>query len=66
MLKLEIKFPQNGPTVPQYSLDVITAPFKCWEHLIFQVRIGIQLSVIQINAEEFLHHLNTPESGNIC
>ncbi len=33
MLKLEIKwispkFPQNEPAVPQYSLDVITAPFQ--------------------------------------
>lgn len=29
MLKLiSPKFPQNGPTVPQYSLDVITAPFQ--------------------------------------
>lgn len=53
--------PQSHSTALMLSQHL----FKRWEHLIFQVRIRIQLSVIQINAEEFLHHLNTPESGNI-
>lgn len=64
-LKLDTFHHKMSPQSHSSAMMISQHLFKSWEHLVFQVSIKIQLRVIQIHAEEFLHLLNTPESGNI-